>query len=91
MANITTQTWYVDENSGLPLRVDYRLPELNSINAWVDLAAEFSDYRPVAGLLVPFTIRCTETGAVPRTVTITSIDFNVGVDPTEFDLSGGAQ
>jgi outer membrane lipoprotein-sorting protein len=53
IAAVSQQVWYFDAASGMPLRVEYRLPADNDMSSWTDTAMEFSDYRqvgPAAGL-----------------------------------------
>lgn len=86
---LSEQKWFFDSATGLPLRVEYRLPstvyELQSIPAVMEL----SDYRMVGGVTVPFTITSYEDGAAVATATISSVAFNVAVASSDFDLSAG--
>jgi hypothetical protein len=88
---ITLQTWYIEASTGLPLRVEYRLPEATSITDWQEAATEFSDYKEVGGLLVPFSMTYYLDGVALETISVNAVDFNVGLDPSEFDLLGGGK
>lgn len=90
-ASTTQQVWYCEATSHLPLRVEYRLPEATDMNQWTDAAAEFSDFRPVNGVLIPFTMTYYQGGVALSVLSISTVNFNVGIDPAEFDLLGGVQ
>ena len=91
VSSVTQQTWYVDQASGSLLRVEYRIPEATNMDYWTDAAMEFSDFRNVNGLVVPFSMTYYEAGVALATVSINAVTFNVGLDPSEFDLPGGAK
>jgi len=90
-SSITQQLWYIDAGSGLPSRVEYRTPQDTNMASWVDVAMEFGDFRQVSGVLVPFAITTYEDGIAVSVLSVSSVQFNVGVAPSEFDLLGGGQ
>jgi len=89
--SVTQQLWYIDAGSGLPLRVEYRAPQDTNMASWVDIAMEFGDFRQINGVLVPFAITTYEDGIAVSLLSVDSVQFNVGVAPSEFDLLGGGQ
>jgi hypothetical protein len=91
VSKATQQTWYLDATTGLPLRVDYRVPVATDMSQWIDAAVEFADYRKVGDLTVPFSMTQYEAGLAMQVFTIGTVDFNVGLDPSEFDLLGGGK
>jgi outer membrane lipoprotein-sorting protein len=91
-AQVTQQDWYLDPNTGLPLRVEYRLPSHNDALQFLSAAFEFANYQAVSGVLVPFQITIYFNGQEAGVVTVGSVSFNTGLSPSEFDApSGGAQ
>lgn len=85
-AAVTQQDWFLDVATGLPLRVEYRLPSTADAADFQSAAATFSDFRQVSGVLVPSSIAGEQQGAAVSLVTVTSVTFNSGVNPAEFDL-----
>jgi hypothetical protein len=91
-ALISTQDWYFDPASGLPLRVEHRIPDTRRPENYVVAAEDFADFRTVSGLLTPFKITSYEEGALVAVETVTAVSFNNGLSPTDFDApTGGAQ
>ncbi len=88
----THQEWLFDLASGLPLRAEYRLPANNNALEFLPAAAEFSDFRSISGVLVPFQIAVYHDGQMGGVIKLNSVLFNVGMSPTEFDSpAGGVQ
>jgi len=91
-ALVTPQEWYLDATTGLPLRVEYRVPDSLDAGKWEVGAVDFSDYRRVAGVSVPFRMLVYEDLQPTSVVTLTSVTFNTGLSPADFDApTGGAQ
>ncbi len=89
---LSEQRWYFDAASGLPLRIEYRLPSTVYPDEWMPGAVELSKYQVVSGVAVPFQITDFENGAATSIATISSVKFNVITASSMFDLSsGGAQ
>ncbi|MHB8652642.1 MAG: hypothetical protein ACYDA9_02055 [Terriglobia bacterium] len=89
---VTPQDWYFDSRTGLPLRVEHRLPDNLRPEIFTPAAEEFSDFRQVAGILVPFRMVAYEDGAQIAVIGVSTVTFNSGVTPGSFDLTtGGAQ
>lgn len=89
---VTPQIWSLDSSSGLPLRLEYRLPDsANALNTSA-AALEFGDYRSVDGVLTPFQIVTFVDGEREAKITLTSVVFNSGLNSTDFDSpSGGSR
>jgi len=89
---VTPQVWFFDLETGLPLRVEYRVPDnLNALDT-AEASVEFGDYRSLQGMLVPFRMVVTQGKSGAWTVTVQSVAFNTGISPTEFDaVDGGGQ
>ena len=82
---VTPQRWFLDPQTGLPLRVEYRLPDNENALHTTDASVEFGDYRSIQGTMVPFRMLVTQSGSGPWTVTVLSVAFNTNISPTEFD------
>jgi len=91
VAAITLQTWYFDAATSLPLRVEYRLPGATDVTHWANAALDFADFRKAGLVTVPFDVTYSEEGVALETFSVATVDFNVGVSPSEFDLSGGGK
>lgn len=86
---LSPQNWYLDAATGIPLRVEYRTPNTLDLMDYHLAAADFSNYKIVNGIAVPFTITAWEDGAVVSVATITGFAFNPGTVSTDFDLVAG--
>lgn len=86
---ITQQIWYFDTSTGLPLRVEYRIPAAENMEQWTDAATDYSAYQQIEGLLVPFQMTYSEDGSPLETLSVSQVNFNVGSQPSEFDLQAG--
>jgi hypothetical protein len=88
--SLTSQEWYFDPTSGLPLRVEYCVPD--SLNALHCLPGtrDFANYQATGGFLLPLQITNSLNGNPVSITTITSVQFNVAVTASEFDLPLGA-
>ncbi len=88
-ALVTPQEWYFDLNSGLPLRVEFHIPTNENAEDLFNGAYEFSDFRSVSGMLVPFQISFSQEHQPLRVISFNSVAFNVGVSPSVFDVPKG--
>ena len=89
---VTAQDWYFDVVTRLPLRVEHRLPDNLRPDHYVNAAEEYSDFRVVSGMLVPFRISLYEDGVQVAIVTLDSVKFNQGLSGADFDApQGGGQ
>jgi hypothetical protein len=86
VAAITLQTWYFDSASALPVRVEHRLPTPTDMTDWREAATEYSDFRSVDDIMVPFSLIYYQDNVAIQSFSIAKVEFNVGVDPLEFDL-----
>ncbi len=89
---LTPQVWCFDLVTGLPLRVGYRIAQNLNASRSREGSAEFSDFRSVNGILVPFRIDADEGPQQKSLITVKSVAFDTGVNPAEFDApTGGDQ
>jgi hypothetical protein len=78
VSTITFQTWYFDSSTGLPLRVESRLPDTTNMSSWMDAATDFSNFSQVGNLVVPLTMNNSEGGSAVAVVLVNTVQFNVG-------------
>lgn len=91
-ALVTPQDWYFDATTGIPVRVEHRLPDERRAEIYVTAAEEFGNYRIVAGVVMPYKISSYEEGQLLAVETMNSVEFNTGINPSEFDApAGGAR
>lgn len=91
-AMVTPQTWYFSTSSGLPVRVEYRIPSAGGPRLYVAAAHDFSNYQNVSGVLYPFQITSYRLGKQARLTTVQSVNVNTQIAATTFDApTGGAQ
>jgi hypothetical protein len=65
------QTWYFNNQTGLPTRVEYQITTKPGI---IQLqAVDFSDYRPVSGVLYPFQMVLHRDDQKDQTITIQTV------------------
>jgi hypothetical protein len=89
---LTTQLWSFDAATGIPLRLDYQLPDNKRTLDLTDAALEFSDFRLISGVAVPFQVATTFDGRPFSTIKLTTVTFNSGVAAEEFVAPvGGVQ
>lgn len=86
------RTWYLDSTTGLPLRVEYGIPSVQTTQVWYQAAVDLSDYRAVAGVQYPFKAVTYQQGRELQTVTLQTVEPNASIAPSEFDApAGGAR
>jgi hypothetical protein len=89
---ISTQDWYFDPSTGLPLRVEYQMPTTSDTFRAALASVEYSDYRSQGGIVVPNTLRRSLEGGPTSTCHVTSFVRDSSPPDTLFSSdSGGAQ
>jgi len=88
-ATISTQDWFFDAASFLPLRIEHRLPASGNALLTMPASVAFSDFRSVSGILVPFQLSFSVSGQTGGTAKLSSVSFNVAIDPADFDTPAG--
>jgi hypothetical protein len=86
---VTPQVWYFNTSTGLPLRVEYRLPALVGPRIWMMASADFANYQAVLGSLYPFLITTYHQDRHFSTITIRTVNPNATIPPTQFDAPAG--
>jgi len=72
----TGADYFVDVETGVELRI--------AADGEGAPVVEFSDHRPVDGILVPYLIRILQSGQAQADIVVTSVEFNVPVDDAMF-------
>jgi hypothetical protein len=80
---MTSLTVVLDPANALIVRQRYSAPDADGKNT-VDTEEDFSDYRDVGGLKVPFTTVVRVAGEVTVRRTVHSVEYNVPLDPALF-------
>jgi hypothetical protein len=89
---VTPQTWYF-ASSGLPVRVEFRSPDIKEETRFIPSAVDLSNYQAVSGVAYPFKIVLSLDGQVQTVYTIQSVTANSGIAAGVFDTqvdAGGA-
>jgi hypothetical protein len=88
---VTPQDWYFDTISGLPVRVEYKLPQDTDAQHPLPLSIDFANFKSASGVLVPYQLTMNE-GPVVEVATVTSVALNSGLSSSTFAApSGSAQ
>lgn len=77
-------TFYIDPQTYLPYRTVSRA--LDMTGAEVDAETYSTDYRKVAGTMVPYAIRVVQNGADAQRLTVTSVSYNTNLEDGLFVL-----
>lgn len=89
---LSVHDWYFDASSGLPLRVDYRVPDSFDAARYQPASADYADYRDMDGVATPVSISATQAGAPIAVVSISNVQWKAALNPSDFDLvAGGVQ
>jgi hypothetical protein len=73
---ITSQDWFFESRTGMPIRLEYRLPDHSDASVTVPASVELLDYRIEQGVLLPHTIVSYVNGQKQATVHITAFELN---------------
>lgn len=90
-AFITPQDWYFDPGTLLPVRVEYRVPNTENASKAEPASLEFSDFRSISGIGVPFRVVSHGPDGQTRVFTVTSAQTNIPFSPSYFEVNGGGQ
>ncbi len=92
-ARVTTQIWYFDNQSNLPSRVEYHLPDAKVQSRFMPIAVDLSDYESVSGVLFPSQVITTINGIQIEVLHLASVQMNPQVASSTFGSvsTGGVQ
>ena len=89
---LSVHDWYLDSSTGLPVRVEYPTPSSVDMRDHKTASVDFSNFKTINGINVPFTLVASEDGSTVSTVSISSVNFNASVSATDFTQPvGGVQ
>jgi outer membrane lipoprotein-sorting protein len=74
--------WFVDPQSGRILRATWK--SMGPAGPG-ELVADFADWKPVAGLTLPFKVTRTRSGEKEASVELKDVEINPTVDPKLFE------
>jgi len=86
-----SQRWCFDATTGLPLRLEYRVPDTAYVESFEVETVDYSDFRKVSGILMPFSLVISKNGKATNTATVDSVDLNAAIGSSEFDIAGVQQ
>ena len=70
LPSVPAQTWYFSIQTALPVRIEYKASGTTPSGSVQLQAIDFSDYRPVSGVLYPFNMVLHRSDQVNQTLTI---------------------
>ncbi len=85
------QDWYLDPGTKLPVRVRYLPPSTQQLGHVDPASMDFSDFRVISGIAVPFKIVGHGSDQQRRTFVVTDAQTNSKIDPTHFETTRGQQ
>jgi hypothetical protein len=89
---VTPHSWYFNAATLLPLQVTVRLPPNENPASYSNGSLTFGQFQAVSGLLVPSLIVLSNGNLPLKSFAITTVNFNSGVPPSEFNPpQGGGQ
>jgi hypothetical protein len=77
-------TYFLDPETSLPAKTATR--SIDRTGMEVDAETYASDYRKVAGIMVPYAVRVVQNGAEVQRVTVTAVAVNAGLNDALFTL-----
>ena len=81
--------WYFDPQTGLPIKLAYSTPALNSVRRRGRSTVEYSNYAATNGLNLPNAVKRTLEGGPTTTCTMNSFAENTNPDPSFFSITNG--
>lgn len=88
-ALVTPQEWYFDPTTFLPLRVEFRMPANENAEIYHTGAFDFSNYRTIDGLQVPYSLTYYDQGKSRASIAIQSFILNSQPSASLFDTLQG--
>ena len=92
---VTPQTWYFDTSTGLPVRIEFRAPDIHQPTNFIPTAVDLSNFQLVSGVAYPFKVVSSVDGQTQVIFIVQSVIVNSGIAPGTFDAqlvsTGGAR
>jgi outer membrane lipoprotein-sorting protein len=83
--NGQVQHYFLDADSGIDLRVQTTVEQGGQ---QMNITSDLSNYQPVSGVMVPFSMKQSMNGMPLMTMTINKVEFNVPIDDALFKMPG---
>jgi hypothetical protein len=87
----TRTTFEIDSASGLVTRIAHPLAAENDPGVVQQTEIEYSDYRVVDGVAVPFRQKSYADGKLESELVLDSVNLNVQLNDSEFELPKGGR
>jgi hypothetical protein len=87
-AALSVQQWYIDATTGIPVRLQHRVADAMAVESYETAKVDYSDFRSVNGVLIPFQLVTSQSGKKTGTVTLTSVVVNSPISSSDFDIPG---
>jgi len=87
-AVLSVQRWYIDTATGIPVRLEHRVTDAMTVEGYETGKVDYSDFRSVSGVLIPFQLVTSQNGKKTGTVTVTSVVLNSPISSSDFDIPG---
>jgi hypothetical protein len=85
---VTTQNWFFDPTTLVPIRVEYKVPNVANAADSEPATCDFLSFQAVDGVLVPRELRIFEGGTEAAHEFVDTVDLNTAVSP-DFDMPEG--
>ena len=85
--DITLQDWFFDPITYLPVRVEYKLPDIMNSLRTEAASCDFANFDNFQNLIVPKSITVSERGARVASISVSSVTVNSSFSP-DFDSQG---
>jgi hypothetical protein len=82
---VTPQTWYFDTSTGLPVRIEFRAPDIHQPTNFIPTAVDLSNFQLVSGVAYPFKVVSSVDSQTQVVFIVQSVVVNSGIAPSTFD------
>ena len=83
--NGQVQHYFLDADSGIDLRVQTSVEQGGQ---QMNITSDLSNYQPVSGVMIPFSMKQSMNGMPLMTMTIEKVEFNVPIEDALFKMPG---
>src|ERR1700682_1345973 len=87
LANLTSTDYFIDTRTFLLEKRSQRLPSLQDARSSLLMEFRYSDYRAVAGILIPYSLSVYVNDQKNTEIHLNSVETNTGVNPQEFEVT----
>ena len=82
---VTPQTWYFDTSTGLPVRVEFRAPDIHDPLNFIPTAVDLSNFQLISGVAYPFKVVSSVDSQTQVVFIVQSVVVDSGIAPSTFD------